>query len=84
MCSSLCPEAELYVKQDYVGQREKPIGLPRHRPFPNIVREAKLTKLEVKILTLFLEGKNRKQVCKVLNISRHSLRVHLTNIRKKY
>jgi len=35
LCSSLCPEAELYVNQDCVGQRELTIGLPKRGQLPN-------------------------------------------------
>ena len=35
LCSSLCPEAELYVNQDEVKQREKTIGCPRYGRMPN-------------------------------------------------
>jgi hypothetical protein len=36
ICSSLCPEAELYVNQDYVLLKEKTVGIPTYsRPWPN-------------------------------------------------
>ena len=83
LCTSLCPEAELYVKQDYHPQREKPIGLPKPSRWPTQVSNIYLTPSEVEILTLLGQGLSRADVCQVLKITRVTLRVHLSNIKSK-
>lgn len=82
-CSILCPEAEAYASQDYVGLRELPIGLPMFGEFPKPISNIRLTKMEKKIVTLIGQGLSRKEVCELLKISRLALRAHLIRLRKK-
>ena len=42
-----------------------------------------LTKTEKQILTLLAKGFSRADVCELMNISRHTLRQHLSNTKKK-
>ncbi len=42
-----------------------------------------LTKTEKQILTLLAKGFSRADVCELMNISRHTLRQHLSNAKKK-
>jgi len=83
-CLKLCPEAEVYVDQDYVGLRELPIGLPMYGEMPEPISNIPLTKMEKKILTLIGQGLNRSEVCKLLKISRHNLRERLFRLPKKF
>ena len=43
-CTELCLEAEAYVDQDHVSQRELTIGLPRQGKLPDLVSNTHLTK----------------------------------------
>jgi DNA-binding CsgD family transcriptional regulator len=83
ICQSSCPELELYLKEIEVPQRELPIGLPSHGT-PSWSSSVHLTDLEREILTLLAKGMSRGDVCKLLNITRGTLRVHLTNLKKKH
>ena len=87
LCSCLCPEAELYVNQDHIPQREKPIGMIKPMsfklPWPDMVDPFHLTKTEKQILTLIASGLDNKNIQQVLNITRKTLNVHMYNIRKK-
>ncbi len=82
-CSSLCPEAELYVKQDEVQQREMTIGTPTYGKWPGDRVKPLFTKMERKIVSRLLEGKSRKQIAEELEITRHSLKLHLQRLKKK-
>jgi DNA-binding NarL/FixJ family response regulator len=85
ICKELCTEAEAYVDQDHVSQREKTIGLPKYSKFPvDQVSNIPLTKREKEILTLLGKGLCRADVCQLLNITRQQLRVHIANLKKKY
>ena len=83
-CSDLCPEAELYVKQDNVKQREKNIGLPRFGKLPELKSNTHLTPREREIVTLLGKGLPRKDICQILDIVSHTLRNHIKRIKKKY
>ena len=83
LCSALCPEAELYVKQDTKSQRELTIGTPRYGNWPEPKEKALFTKMESKIIAYLLDGKSKKEIVEVLGITRHSLKLHIQNIRKK-
>ncbi len=82
-CTELCPEAEAYVGQDHISQRELTIGLPRQGELPDLVSNTHLTKREKEILALLGRGLNRQDICQLLSISRKNLRVCLTKLRKK-
>ena len=83
-CRKLCRRATEYVSQDYIGQKEKLVGLIKYTKesmptFPSIY----LTGREKEILTLLGKGLTRADVCQVLNISRGTLRFHIYNLRRK-
>ena len=82
-CTELCPEAEAYVNQDHVSQRELTIGLPRQGKLPDLVSNTHLTKKEKEIVTLLGKGLNRSDICQVLDISRVALRNSIKRMRKK-
>jgi len=82
-CSSLCPEAELFISQDEAPQRELTIGLPKFGQFPNSVSKTYLTDMQNRIMNLMGQGLDRRQICESLDISRATLRKHLWNIRGK-
>lgn len=83
ICSCLCPEAELYVSQDEKPQRELTLKSPR---FGKIEwpESYDLTDTEKQILTLSARGFNRRDIAEMLNISRQSVRQHISNAKKKY
>ena len=83
MCEELCPDAERYVGQDEVVQREKPIGLPRTKGFPDLVSNTPLTKKERQIVTLLRSGLDRGEVCQLIGITRHALREAIRRLKKK-
>jgi len=85
-CSELCPEAELFVKQDSVHRLEEPIGLLPVKKFikPSLKKHTHLTSKEKEILMLLGKGLSRVDVCQLLNITPNSLQVHLSNAKKKY
>ncbi len=82
-CTELCPEAEEYVSQDHVSQRELTIGLPRRGELPDLVSNTHLTKKEKEIVTLLGRGLNRSDICQLLDISRVALRNAIKRMRKK-
>lgn len=83
LCSCLCPEAELYAKQDEVAQRELTIGIPQHGMWPDPIEKSMFTPTELKILHALLEGKTRETICQELKMTRETLRRHLANLKKK-
>jgi len=83
-CTALCDEAEAWANQDYVGQREKTIGITQAKEnsvemWSNVF----LTKTEREIVTLLGRGLNRRDVCQILNMTRDCLRNHIKRMRKK-
>ncbi len=82
-CSNSCPELESHLKQIEVRQREKLIGLPRYGKLPELISNIPLTKRERQILTLLGQGLSRKDICQLLEINRHLLRMHILNLKKK-
>jgi DNA-binding NarL/FixJ family response regulator len=84
-CTQLCIKAETYVSKDEVHMtpKEIPMGILRYGQFPEQIRAIHLTFIERQILTLWNQGLERETISKTLNISKPSLRVHLSNIRKK-
>lgn len=84
ICSSLCPEAELYVSQDEVRQRELPVGLPHYSagrmPTP---RKVKLSKRERQIVTLQIDGKTNQEMSQSLNITLKNIHNIVSRIKRK-
>jgi len=84
LCNTLCPEAELYVKQDEIAQRELTIGIPRHGKWPETSEKSLFTKTEKRIIDALVEGKTRKQIAQELGITRKNLRDLIYLLRKKH
>ena len=94
-CTRLCKEAEKYVGQDKVVFKdfERPLNDMDARDIL-ISEESKfniawksdvyLTETERQILTLLGKELSRSDVCEVLEITKHSLRQHIVNIKKKH
>ncbi len=70
-CMSLCPEAELYVKQDSNAANYHKAG------------DLHFTPTEKKILSLLAKGKGRPQIRNYLKLSINALEFHISNLRKK-
>jgi DNA-binding NarL/FixJ family response regulator len=83
ICSSLCPEAELYAKQGETGQREKPIGLPSYGRMPGPREKIKLSKREREIVRLMSEGKNPEEICQTLKITKGNYDVVWHRLKEK-
>jgi len=85
ICCTLCPEAELYVKQDEVAQKELTIGNPEYgeSPWRDSVDKPIFTKTETRVIAALLDGKTKEEIAEYLGITRHSLKLHIQNIRKK-
>lgn len=84
-CQSACPELQLHLyeiegKQNHLNVSINIIENPRRIEYPSGVD---LTETEKGILTLLAKGYSRIGVCETLNISKGSLRVHLSNLKKK-
>jgi DNA-binding NarL/FixJ family response regulator len=86
LCSQPCPEAEAYANQDITPQREFfHLSAPQYKkPLDSSIEEISLTKIEWKILTLSKKNLSRKEICKILGISRENLRVRLSLLRSKF
>ena len=83
-CFVLCPEAELFVKQDEVPQRELTIGIPRYGGFAMDLRKReKLTKRERLLLNLLIEGNSFGESAQAMNITNNTVKVMVHNIRNK-
>ena len=83
LCSSLCPEAELYVKQDERSQRELTIGIIRYGKWPEFSEGSMFTEMEKKVIDALLDGRTRAEIAKGLGITRKNLRDVLYLLRKK-
>ena len=87
-CLELCTEAELYVDQDHIGRDELPMedmdDVDCLADWPDLIKTVHLTKREKEILTLLGRGLNRKDVCELLDITRGTLRWHVSQIKKKW
>ncbi len=68
-CQELCPEAEKFVNQDAPNY---------HKP-----GELHFTPIEKEIVTLLMQGKNRRQIRNRLHLSPVALRMHIKRLRKK-
>lgn len=75
----------MYAGQDWVYEQELTIADLQYskRPWPEGFEKSKVTKMEGKILAALLVGKTREEIAKDLGITRHSLKLHIQNIRKK-
>ena len=83
ICSDLCPEAELYAKQDEVPQRELTVGTPWHGKWPDPREKSLFTKRERQVLTRLIDGKNREEIAAELNTPLKNISNIISRIRKK-
>ena len=91
-CKRPCTRVIGYIEQDYIGIKESmnPEGDVSEvyantveQEWPELVENIHLTPREKEIVTLLGKGLNRADVSQVLDISRESLRKHLSRMRKK-
>ena len=83
ICQTLCPEAELYANQDYVPQKQLVFTHQNIKKWPEKDARRAYTVTEMAILNALADGLTRECICKVLGITRSTLRVHIKNIRDK-
>ena len=87
-CSALCPEAILFADQDKTSQKEFLLGEPKYSNPDNLPirppEDSRVSKTEKKILMLLAMGMDRKEVGKLLDISRNNLRVRLHGLKRKF
>jgi DNA-binding CsgD family transcriptional regulator len=87
-CSELCPEAILFSDQDQSSQKEFLLGEikysnPANHPIPP-PEDSQISKTEKKILMLLAMGMDRREISKLLDISRNNLRVRLHGLKRKF
>ncbi len=90
-CAALCKEAEKYVNQDWIGQRET--LMPNFdqyvdsrvdlKPWPELPEKSFLTKREKEVVSRLLDGKSRNKIAQELNITRENLKKIIQSIRRK-
>ena len=83
LCNSLCPEAELFASQDYVSQKELPIGLPGYGRILPQCSSIYLTRREIQISRFLAVGFKQVEIAVILKIKAVTVRQHVFNIRKK-
>ena len=85
ICTSLCPEAQAYVNQDEVEQKEETVGLSVYgRKWPQILRPIKpLSQKQKSIVALIIDGKSNEEICDYLKMSSGSFRSEVSRIREK-
>lgn len=82
-CTTLCSEAEAIVDQDHVQQREMLLGDTKYSIGIKLLSNIYLTQRERAVVTLLGQGLDRRDVCELLEITRHNLRNILLRIRQK-
>ena len=94
MCVTLCQEAKTYANQDWISLRELTVGLtPEVRAiykadivkdeYDNLVGLFSHLPRERQVVTLLENGLTRREICKVLNITKENLRNIIRRIRQK-
>ena len=85
LCSSLCPEAEMYASQDEVKLRELTVGAPEYGSleWPEPIEKPLFTKREQQVISRLLDGKSREEIALDLGITRDNVRNIIQRIRKK-
>ena len=85
ICSQLCPEAELYVKQDNVPHKDELLlGYSLYaRPWPDIPSPVRLTEKQAQVIALLLQGYSRKDVQAKLGYTDNYFRQILNDVRIK-
>ncbi len=91
-CSTLCPEAELFVNQDHKSQHELPVENIQHGDAFGRLLDPKLNNngfmsslspLQRKVANLLLKGLNRQEIIDILGLSVTSFYNVIYKIRKK-
>jgi DNA-binding NarL/FixJ family response regulator len=84
LCNELCPEAEAYVNQDVINQKELNIGLPTYKNLPTDLHYKTRRKLlnnfdklprKEQVVTLLESGMSRGEIAQLLGITRKNLRL---------
>jgi DNA-binding CsgD family transcriptional regulator len=87
-CSELCPEAILFADQDQSSQKEFLLGEIKYSNPENYPirppEDSRISKTEKKILMLLAMGMDRREISKLLDISRNNLRVRLHGLKRKF
>ena len=87
-CSALCPEAILFADQDKTSQKEFLLGELKYSNPENLPirppEDSRISKTEKKILTLLAMRMDRREISKLLDISRNNLRVRLHGLKRKF
>ena len=87
-CSELCPEAILFADQDKTSQKEfllRELKYSNPGNFPILPPEdSRISKTEKKILMLLAMRMDRREISKLLDISRNNLRVRLHGLKRKF
>jgi DNA-binding NarL/FixJ family response regulator len=89
-CTTLCDEAEDYVNEEYVPQREMVVDphvleqiVPNENWFDNIASNVYLTHMERQIVRLLGLGLTRADVCKVLEKKANTLDKAISRLKRK-
>lgn len=81
-CTVLCPEAQVYAKQDEIKLKEKRIGSPEYgKRWPKMFQN--LSKREKGIVTLLALGVNKKEILQRVEITEINFRKIVSRIRLK-
>ena len=87
-CSALCPEAILFADQDKTSQKEFLLGELKYSNPENLPirppEDSRVSKTEKKILMLLAMGMDRKEIGRLLDISRNNLRVRIHGLKRKF
>lgn len=86
VCNTLCPEAELYVNQDFVPQTERPSGILNDRNIKDWPENEELvfTPQQREIVRLLARGKTKLEVREILGISRQHINEQLARLKKRF
>jgi len=82
LCMVLCDDAEVYVSQDEVSQRELTIGIPLYNRM-KWSEPTYLTPREHQIVMLLEYGFSKEEIVRARGITRNNLRKILSNVKKK-
>jgi len=93
LCTSLCPEAEMYANQDWTDLREITIGMPisiskGHNNIDDKLIHKYLLKLDKlsrkeQVITLLDMHLSRAEICQILGITRDNLKHIIKRISRK-
>lgn len=79
-CTKLCPEAEAYADQDYLNQKELPIGRPRKDSDPfNLINRPHKPKQDLKddflsiVVQLSSLGYSQREISRMTGIAQRTI-----------